>query len=605
MTRRILAALFATGLAFVPTPAAACGGTFCDGGPKAMPVNQRGENIVFVRDGGNVEAHIQIQYDGKDAMRFAWLVPLQADPVSIGVGSQQLFTNLLTSTVPQYQTTTVNDCQQPSCGFGKGTGAGGSGTGPTAGGGAGSGGGSSGGPTVTFKATVGAFDVVVLKGGTADEVVKWLGDNQYQQNPAATPVIADYLSHGFLFVAIKLTGGVGVDEIHPLVIKYPGNSPCIPLKLTAVAATENMGVRPFFLGSDRWVPTNYKHVVLNETRVSFLAAAAAYDDAVTHAADSPMAAGHAFVTEYAGPASVVSNTGIYSPAWNSAAFATIGATQVIGTLQSQGLAFCGGGQCTFQHPLVLGILHEFLPVPVGLTEAAFYSCLSCYAKSIDPMKWDAAKLADAIETRIVQPGKRALDILKTHSYLTRLYTTISPSEMTEDPEFHEHPGLAAVGRTITGARHLTCSETGFDVGKRSFALDGQQWPTWGADMPWVETVEQYSPGFPPVALVDNGAAIDAAVATWNGAHGWPVPPTTPPPNPCGVGNGGNSSGVGGSSSSVGGAPGSSSGGASEFAPGTGSEPSGGCAASTSRSSSSLAWFAISILALAIAKRRRS
>ncbi len=40
----------------------ACGGTFCDSGPQAMPVDQTGENILFVMDGTTVEAHVQIQY---------------------------------------------------------------------------------------------------------------------------------------------------------------------------------------------------------------------------------------------------------------------------------------------------------------------------------------------------------------------------------------------------------------------------------------------------------------------------------------------------------------------------------------------------------------
>ena len=47
----------------LPNRAEACGGTFCDTGPNAMPVDQTGENIMFVIDGAYVEAHIQIQYD--------------------------------------------------------------------------------------------------------------------------------------------------------------------------------------------------------------------------------------------------------------------------------------------------------------------------------------------------------------------------------------------------------------------------------------------------------------------------------------------------------------------------------------------------------------
>src|SRR5262245_61276936 len=56
-----------------PNDARACGGTFCDSGPRAMPVDQTGENVLFVMDGTSVEAHVQIQYQG-DPARFAWIV---------------------------------------------------------------------------------------------------------------------------------------------------------------------------------------------------------------------------------------------------------------------------------------------------------------------------------------------------------------------------------------------------------------------------------------------------------------------------------------------------------------------------------------------------
>ena len=46
-----------------PRIAHACGGTFCDAGPTGMPVDQTGENILFVLDDDAVETHIQIQYD--------------------------------------------------------------------------------------------------------------------------------------------------------------------------------------------------------------------------------------------------------------------------------------------------------------------------------------------------------------------------------------------------------------------------------------------------------------------------------------------------------------------------------------------------------------
>lgn len=64
-TLSLLATTLAASLAVTLTPqeAEACGGTFCDAGPTAMPVDQTGENILFVMGEGYTEAHIQIQYD--------------------------------------------------------------------------------------------------------------------------------------------------------------------------------------------------------------------------------------------------------------------------------------------------------------------------------------------------------------------------------------------------------------------------------------------------------------------------------------------------------------------------------------------------------------
>jgi hypothetical protein len=70
-----------------------------------------------------------------------------------------------------------------------------------------------------------------------------------------------------VFVAVKLAGGAGLDEIHPLVLRYKdrGDGACVPLKLTSVAAPD-MGVRAFFLDQGRVVPSNYEHVIPNPAR---------------------------------------------------------------------------------------------------------------------------------------------------------------------------------------------------------------------------------------------------------------------------------------------------------------------------------------------------
>src|SRR3954470_24537282 len=90
-----------------PRVVAACGGTFCDSGPRFMSVDQTGENIIFVMEPGMVEAAIQIQYKG-DAPHFSWVLPVQALP-EIEVGSQALFDRMLAATVPRFGYTTQRD----------------------------------------------------------------------------------------------------------------------------------------------------------------------------------------------------------------------------------------------------------------------------------------------------------------------------------------------------------------------------------------------------------------------------------------------------------------------------------------------------------------
>ncbi|HEY8375892.1 MAG TPA: hypothetical protein VIK91_05350, partial [Nannocystis sp.] len=82
---RAAAACAALGTAWTlttPQTAEACGANGCDGGiPNSMPVNQDGENVLFVLNKGMVEVHIQISIDeNTNAQKFAWLIPIAQIP---------------------------------------------------------------------------------------------------------------------------------------------------------------------------------------------------------------------------------------------------------------------------------------------------------------------------------------------------------------------------------------------------------------------------------------------------------------------------------------------------------------------------------------------
>ncbi len=527
-------AAFTVSTVAAPRLAQACGGTFCDtGGPQAMPVDQTGENIVFVIQSGTVEAHIQIQYRG-DAPRFSWVLPVPAKP-EFEVGCQALFDRLLAATVPTYSVTT----QQDFCGDSV------TGAGTTGGTGGSSGSGPEGQPpVVVLHQTVGAFDVTVLQGGSADTVLNWLSINGYQTTPNASPLLQEYVAKGYLFLAVKLVGGSGVDEIHPLVVRYPGTEPCVPIKLTGVAAVEDMGIRTMFLGTKRVVPKNYKHIVPNVLKLDWFNSSSAYNTLVGRAADSPVANGQGFVTEYAGPTALVGAMAIASPSWNAAPFVTINPVGVIDLLENQQLLNCTDGFCSYSNPLLLPILREYLPAPATLNvkgqilvdpvavEGYFYSCLACYASLINQSRWNGTEFAAKLSERIINPSRHADTLLSTWPYLTRMFTTMSPAEMTLDPEFAEHDGLP--GQLLISAnasQRIACggaSAVATLPDKRSVALPASfTWPRFSNDMPWAERIEEFGATGEAVVLVDNRQRIDDQLKAWNDSQhvSTPIPGT--------------------------------------------------------------------------------
>lgn len=532
----------ATALALTPRNAEACGGTFCDsaGNPMEMPVNQTGENIFFVVANGEVEAHIQIQYDPTtSAPQFAWIVPVLGTP-SFEVGSQQLFINLANGTVPSYGWVgeDESDCFSDEGGFEGGfdscdSAGGEAGGGDTSGGGDGTDGGTTGGGTeVVLQDTVGAFTAVVLQSTSSDELLMWLSDNGYYADPVSAPILQQYIDEGAQFAAFRLTQGSDVGEIHPVVIRYAGEEPCIPIRLTSIAAEEDMDIRAFFLGGARVVPTNYRHVELNPVKLDWVQLGINYKEVVTMAVDAPMADGHAFVTEFAGDSGVVARDGLFAKTWDATAFAAIDPTEVVTTLQAQGLVGdCMAETCTFNHPLVRGLLLAWLPPPDGVQEGEFWGDLAGHAAEIDPMVWDAVELSAAVQERVVDPGAHAIELLDAHPMLTRLYTTLSPYEMTEDPLFHTNDEVPTVDNTARVATFFASCEGRTemqDIGiTPAVATQGiDTWPdVFPEQMPWAMRIETVPVTGAPMVLVDNTALIEMLVDQWNLMNA-PLPPQT-------------------------------------------------------------------------------
>ncbi len=546
-------------IAGAPRPAEACGGTFCDAGPTAMPVDQTGETILFVVEDGTVEAHIQIEYDPEtEAEQFAWLVPVTALP-EFSVGSQQLIANMLQGTVPSFGMSNWNEpCEFEDGGWdGCDDGADGTGDGDVGEKLDAGGVGEPEAPEVVLKTTVGAFEVFVLDGGTVEGVMTWLGDNGFTQDPAAEPILAEYLAEGHMFAAFRLSSQADVGEIHPITLRFEGDEPCVPIRLTRIAAQDDMEIRALFLGDSRVASSNYRHVTLNPLKFEWNGLEIGYRDVVTRAVDEPGADGHAFVTEYAGPSQVVGRDQLLGPLWNAMAF-ELAMTPQDATFQllEQGLVdyVLPDGRCDATHPLIEGLIARYLPTPEDLSLESMCSDPEGWAAQVDPMVWDPAAFATDFQERIIDPGLHANELLDTWPVITRLYTTLSPHEMTEDPMFHPTPELPEV-TTLTQrlTRNSFCDghlSYGLPDGRLVAASPVSLFPEIAPEqMPWAETVEYLPAKGAPVVEVDNRDLIESLLDAWNEENG---PPRSPTSASC-HGESTGSATLGGTGSSTGGA----------------------------------------------------
>ena len=487
-----------------------------------MPVDQTGETILFVVDDGFIEAHIRLEYDPKGAAeRFAWLVPVAAIP-ELSVGSESLLSSLDLATVPLYGFTTNNEpcpdvdgdvdpCDEDDGGRGEKLDVGDEGP-PSE-------------PDVVSHETVGAFEMFVLDGGDAQGVMQWLGDNGFAQDPAAEPIIAEYLDEGHLFVAFKLAPDADASEIHPITLRYAGEQPCVPIRLTRIAAVEDMAIRTYFLGDARVVPSNYRHVVLNPLKLDFTNFAANYREVVTQAVDE--AGGRAWVTEFAGDSAVVSPQGIVEADWSADVLATATAMEAVAAATTLGNVDCSGPACVWNSPLLAGILAEHLHLPEDFDLDALWVCPECFEDTLAAVPWDPRAFVSDVATRIIEPAKHGVALLARFPVLTRMTTTLSPHEMLEDPMFQENPDMPDVFRgQELGVLNSFCSgERSFSVPDgRLVALPGASWPDIEPElMPYAARIEEIAAAGAPMVIVDNEVRIDALLTRFNETNNVRVP----------------------------------------------------------------------------------
>jgi Uncharacterized protein conserved in bacteria (DUF2330) len=494
--------LLALASALSSRPAEACGGFFCS---QAQPVNQAAERIIFADNGdGTITAIIQIQYEGP-SQSFSWLLPISTVPQGdeLGVASDIAFSRLQSATNPQFNLTTVVEGTCRSEGRGDNLRASTGSSPPQADSPAELGGS----VNVEASGVVGAFEwtVISVDPGVPDPATpatEWLSANGYDIPEGAATLLGPYLGDGMYLLALRLTKGADTGSIRPIQLTYSAQAPMIPIKLTAVAANQDMGVMTWTLSNARAVPYNYNALELNEARINWFNAASNYGDVVNEAADA--AGGQGFVTEFAGPTSQLADVvwqASEEAEWQLMKNATFPSfSSLFDGIYGRYAGFSGFWDA----------LRRTVTLPQTVSFDDFQRCPSCYANRVE---FSPSALLGAIEADVIAPLRGVQDLIDRLPYATRLYSTLSAAEMTLDPVFVFNPDLPDVNNIHQANRVIECNGDVY-ASQANWRIDFPQGTTIRGSAndvgQWPDAVNAQPPNFRVLTLAaaGEGAVVD-------------------------------------------------------------------------------------------------
>lgn len=417
----------------IPGMASACGGFFCNAATQ-VPIVQAGEQVIFARHEGKTIMHIQVTYSGAPTS-FGWLVPLAQVPEAVDgtvvpleqilrLSHPRVFTELERDTRPSFTVTgslADTTCRDQISGPDRvsfGCSASRAEAAPMAGMFDAS-------PSAQMSdredpvqvldtSSIGPYAAELVTSTDADALYEWLEKNGYQQDPAARPILEHYVASGFKFLGLKLQSGMNVGDLRPLALTLSEDAPCVPLRLTAIAATEDMPITIYILGQHRAIPKNALHAVVNPRAISW-PGGTNYDQVVSQAVDE--AEGRAFVTQHAGPTQPFRGRFGVTADWLAPLLdKSLSGEQVLDDIGQRSIA----GQ------------------PIQ-TDPVFQSIQAWWMQT-----GDDELLRYRLAEEIVEPLAQLGMLMDETEVITRLYTRIDPESMDRDPLFSFNPDLPMV-----------------------------------------------------------------------------------------------------------------------------------------------------------------
>jgi uncharacterized protein DUF2330 len=225
--------------------ARACGGCFHP--PTQTVTDITDERMLLTVSTTQSTLYDQIQYSGSPTS-FAWVLPIHG-AVTVGLSADVLFDSVDVLTETQI-TPPPSGCApcfaRGAMGFGFADAASVADAGAAAA------------PvTVTHVQNVGPYATVQLHSTDASALDNWLAQNGFVIPADVTPVIDEYVTEGFDFLAMKLLPNMGVQAMRPVRVTSAGASLSLPLRMAAVGTGAIVGITIWVVSDGRYEPQNY------------------------------------------------------------------------------------------------------------------------------------------------------------------------------------------------------------------------------------------------------------------------------------------------------------------------------------------------------------
>jgi hypothetical protein len=92
-----------------------------------------------------------------------------------------------------------------------------------------------------------------------------LQQNGYAIDEGITPVVEEYVTEGFDFLALKLAPGEGIDKMRPVRVTTPGAGSTLPLRMVAAGTGAFTSITLWIIGEGRYEPTNFKSFTIPDS----------------------------------------------------------------------------------------------------------------------------------------------------------------------------------------------------------------------------------------------------------------------------------------------------------------------------------------------------